>query len=179
MDTVRMENYSNEPIDTVTLPKFEDVELTPLHPSYIKIIWLNLALIFIGVAIASGTALYNIEELQDNWLIVAIVYGIALILSIILAQVGFRNRGYAFRTHDAIYRNGTIALTTTIIPYNRVQHVALHEGFVARKLGLAKVEIFTAGGDKSDIQIPGIEKQQAEKIKQLLMGKIINEAEND
>jgi hypothetical protein len=37
---------------------------------------------------------------------------------------------------------------------------------------LAKVEIFTAGGGTSDIEIPGIEKEQAEKIKQLLMGKI-------
>jgi len=40
---------------------------------------------------------------------------------------------------------------------------------------LAKIEIFTAGGDSSDIEIPGIEKQQAENIKQLLMGKIQKE----
>ena len=181
MDTLiqGMENYRNEPIDTKSLPRFEDVQLMPLHPSYIKIIWLNLALIFIGIALAAGAALYNIDELQDHWLIVTVIYGVALILSIILALVSFRNRGYAFRTHDAIYRNGAIALTTTIIPYNRVQHVALHEGFISRKLGLAKVEIFTAGGDKSDIQIPGIKKEQAERIKQLLMGKILNEATND
>jgi membrane protein YdbS with pleckstrin-like domain len=37
---------------------------------------------------------------------------------------------------------------------------------------LAKVEIFTAGGSSSDIEIPGIEKEHAEKIKQLVMGKI-------
>lgn len=174
-----MENYSNEPIDTKTLPRFEDVQLTALHPSYIKIIWLNLAIVFTGVILAAGVALYNIEELQDHWLIAVIVCGIVLILSITLSLLSFRNRGYAFRTHDAIYRNGTIALTTTIIPYNRVQHVALHEGFVSRKLGLARVEIFTAGGNKSDIQIPGIQKEQAEKIKQLLMGKITNEVTND
>ena len=58
------------------------------------------------------------------------------------------------------------------IPYNRVQHVALHEGFVSRIFGLAKVEIFTAGGSSSDLEIPGIEKEEAENIKQLLMGKI-------
>ena len=174
-----MENYINEPIDTANLPRFEDVQLTPLHSSYIKIIWLNIVLVFAAIALAAGVAFYNIEELQDNWLIIAILYGIALVATITLAVISFRNRGYAFRTHDAIYRKGAIALTTTIIPYNRVQHVALHEGFVSRKLGLAKVEIFTAGGDKSDIQIPGIKKEQAEKIKQLLMGKIINETMND
>ena len=59
-----------------------------------------------------------------------------------------------------------------IIPYNRVQHVALHEGFISRIFGLAKVEIFTAGGNNSDLEIPGIAKEEAENIKQLLMGKI-------
>ena len=53
-----------------------------------------------------------------------------------------------------------------------MQHVVVHEGFVSRFFGLAKVEIFTAGGNSSDVSIPGIKKEQAEDIKQLLMGKI-------
>jgi hypothetical protein len=59
-----------------------------------------------------------------------------------------------------------------VIPYNRIQHVALHEGIISRYFGLAKVEIFTAGGSSSDLEIPGIAKAEAEDIKQLLMGKI-------
>ena len=71
-----------------------------------------------------------------------------------------------------LFRHGIIATNTIVIPYNRVQHVALHEEFISRYFGLSKIEIFTAGGSSSDIEIPGIEKQQAENIKQLLMGKI-------
>ena len=71
-----------------------------------------------------------------------------------------------------LFRQGVIALNTTIIPYNRIQHVALHEGMVSRYFGLAKIQIFTAGGSSSDLEIPGIEKEQAENIKQLVMGKI-------
>jgi hypothetical protein len=81
-------------------------------------------------------------------------------------------KGYAFRTHDVLFRSGIIATNTTIIPYNRVQHVALHEGFYSRFFGLAEIQVFTAGGSSSDIHIPGIEKERAENIKQLLMGKI-------
>lgn len=170
-----MENYINEPIDTAVLPRFEEVKLNPLQPDYIKVIWLNLLLIFGGIALVAFAALYFIEEFTPKWPIVVIVYVMAFTLSAALSLISFRNKGFAFRTHDAIYRSGAIGITITIIPYNRVQHVALHEGFVARRLGLAKIEIFTAGGDKSDIQIPGIEKEHAEKIKQLLMGKIIKE----
>jgi membrane protein YdbS with pleckstrin-like domain len=43
---------------------------------------------------------------------------------------------------------------------------------VSRYFGLAKIQIFTAGGSSSDLEIPGIEKEQAENIKQLVMGKI-------
>ena len=179
MDTIigrGMENFTNETIDTKILPRFEDVLLTPLQPSYMKIIWFNIIIIFTIIAIAAGLVFYFIEDSRIAWLPAAIAYIIAIMLTIVLSVAGFKNRGFAFRSHDAIYRNGIIATTTTIIPYNRVQHVALHEGFLSRKLGLASIEIFTAGGDKSDIQIPGLEKEHAERIKQLLMGKIINQA---
>lgn len=174
-----MENYTNDPIDTIALQRFEEVILTPLQPSYLKIVWLNLSMIFVVIAAIAGSAIYFIEELTPNWPIVVVIYVVIAAFSALLSMVNFRNKGFAFRTHDAIYRSGAIGITTTIIPYNRVQHVALHEGFIARKLGLAEIEIFTAGGDKSDIRIPGIEKEHAEKIKQLLMGKIIKEKQDE
>ena len=71
-----------------------------------------------------------------------------------------------------LFKSGVIATTTTIVPYNRIQHVALHEGFISRKYNLAEIQIFTAGGSGSDLEIPGIAKEEAENIKQLLMGKI-------
>lgn len=170
-----MENFTNETIDTASLPKFEEVELTPLHPSYMNVVRFNIATAFGIVAIVAGLGFYFIEELQPYWLPVAIAYTVILLLTMLIATIRFKNSGFAFRRHDVIYRNGAIALTTTIIPYNRVQHVAIEEGWLSRKLGLAEVDIFTAGGQKSDIQIPGIKKEQAEKIKQLLMGKILKE----
>ena len=67
--------------------------------------------------------------------------------------------------HDAIYKSGLISETTTIIPFNRVQHVALHQGFISRKLGLASIELFTAGGSSSDLEIPGLLLADAQIIK--------------
>ncbi|AWH86009.1 hypothetical protein HYN59_13215 [Flavobacterium album] len=174
-----MENFTNESIDTTLLPKFEEEKLTPLHPSYLKVVWLNLAIIFIVVALAAGTIFYFGEEVRPYWLPVAIAYFVLLSLSVLVSYINFRNRGFAFRTHDVIYRSGAIAITTAIIPYNRAQHVAMHEGWLSRRLGLAEVEIFTAGGDKSDIKIPGLEKEHAENIKQLLMGKILKQDNDD
>ena len=166
------EPFINETIDTAHLPKFEDVQLAPLHPSYLKVVWFNIALVFVIIAIAISVGFYYIEELQPYRLPISGAYIFVVLLTIIINVINYRTRGFAFRAHDVIYRSGAIAITTTIIPYNRVQHVAVHEGLLSRKLGLAAVEVFTAGGSNSDIRIPGIEKEHAEKIKHLIMGKI-------
>ncbi len=87
-------------------------------------------------------------------------------------KFSFQKKGYVFREHDAIYKSGLISETTTIIPFNRVQHVALHQGFISRKLGLASVELFTAGGSSSDLEIPGLLLADAQIIKNLVSQKI-------
>jgi membrane protein YdbS with pleckstrin-like domain len=53
-----------------------------------------------------------------------------------------------------------------------VQHVALHQGFISRRLGLASVELFTAGGNSSDLEIPGLLFSDAQIIKNLVSQKI-------
>jgi membrane protein YdbS with pleckstrin-like domain len=173
------QEFINTTINTKNLPRFEEVQLTPLHPDYRKIIFTNLCITFFCVGSAASAAVYFIEELQPHIIPFALVYSLGLLITFILYHISFKNRGFAFRTHDVIYRSGAIGITTTIIPYNRVQHAALHEGWLARYLGLATVEIFTAGGANSEMKIPGIQKEQAENIKQLLMGKIQDEVSHE
>jgi membrane protein YdbS with pleckstrin-like domain len=172
-----MTDFSNSTIDTLQLPQYEDAELMPIHPSYMNVIWVNIAITYIIVALAAGAAFYFIEETREFWLHSVIGYGVLLVLTIIIQVINYRNKGFAFREHDVIYRSGAISLTTTIIPYSRVQHVAEHEGVVSRWLGLSSIEIFTAGGTGSDIRIPGLEKVHALAVKQLLVGKIEKDTE--
>lgn len=170
-----MENFTNETINTALLPRFEETDLTPLHPDYKKIIYFNLGLVFLIIGIAAGLAIYFIEGTKDYWLPIVIGYILVAVVTVVISLISFRNKGFAFRGHDVIYRSGAIVIETTIIPYNRVQHVTMHEGVLSRKLGLATVEIFTAGGINSDIRVPGLKKEHAEKIKQLLVGKILKQ----
>jgi uncharacterized protein len=167
-----MENFSNEIIDTKLLPKFEEVKFTVLHKNYWKVTVINYGILFLILGIAMLFGLQFNEEMKPNQDVILTLYFSVLIATFILLRIGFKKKGFAFRNHDVLYRRGVIATNTMVIPYNRVQHVALHEGFVSRIFGLAKIEIFTAGGHSSDIEIPGIAKEEAENIKQLLMGKI-------
>jgi membrane protein YdbS with pleckstrin-like domain len=167
-----MDNFTNEIIDTAGLPRFEEVQFSVLHPNYWKVTLINTFFFFLILAIGIGLLMFFNRGLVVFLVEISIVFFIMLFTIVLLSRIGFLKKGFAFRTHDVIYRHGIIATNTIVIPYNRVQHVALHEGFISRFFGLAKIEVFTAGGSSSDIQIPGIEIEQAENIKQLLMGKI-------
>jgi membrane protein YdbS with pleckstrin-like domain len=170
-----MENFTNETIDTAQLPRFEEVPMSPLHASYWKVILITWSFVFLAALVGLGLAVAFIDEFAGLAPRLAIPVVAAIVLVLFLSYVSFRKKAFAFRNHDVLYRHGIIATTTIIIPYNRVQHVALHEGFISRIFGLATIQIFTAGGSSSDIEIPGIQKEQAENIKQLLMGKIQKE----
>jgi hypothetical protein len=167
-----MEQFTNNAIDINLLPRFETVEFQKLQPDYWKVLVINRVIGYLVLAIGIGVATYLIEEIK---LFIPYIWGgfaLLLALTFLFLRIAFLKKGFAFREHDVLFKEGIISTNTTIIPYNRVQHVTLHEGILSRYFGLAKVEIFTAGGSSSDIEIPGIEKEQAEKIKQLVMGKM-------
>ena len=169
-----MNEFTNNPIDINQLPKFEEVKLKGLHPKYVNVLFFNFAFIFI-LAIAGFSALFFFKLDAFSYAIWAAIFTAILLILVVLIVVtkfSFRKKGYAFREHDVIYKSGLISETTTIIPFNRVQHVALHQGFISRKLGLASIELFTAGGSSSDIEIPGLLLADAQIIKNLVSQKI-------
>ena len=167
-----MENFTNETIDTTQLPKYEEVEFSVLHPNYWKITLISILIFFLIIGVGLSFLLYFNKDIIPYVSQIAILYAVLLLFVLFLSRMGFKKKGFAFRNHDVLFKHGIIATNTLVIPYNRVQHVALHEGLLSRFFGLAKIEIFTAGGSSSDIEIPGVLKEEAENIKQLLMGKI-------
>lgn len=169
-----MNEFTNNPIDINQLPKFEEVQLKGLNPKYITVLLFNFSLLLILVIGGFSTLFYFKEEAFSNTIWMAIVVGIVLFLAglVVFTKFSFQKKGYAFREHDTIYKSGLISETTTIIPFNRVQHVALHQGFISRKLGLASIELFTAGGSSSDLEIPGLLFADAQIIKNLVSKKI-------
>lgn len=170
-----MENFTNETLDTTQLPKFEEVVFSKLHASYWKIILIRIAIFFIILEAGYAIIITTAEEAGPfRWQVALSIVGVFLLM-LLFSRIAYNKKGFAFRQHDVLFRYGVIATNTLVIPYNRIQHVALHEGIISRIYDLAEIQIFTAGGNASDIEIPGIEKQQAENIKQLLMGKIQKE----
>ena len=169
-----MNEFTNNPIEIDQLPKFEEVQLKGLHPKYINVLLFNFLLLFVLIIGVFSTLFYFKKDAFSNSTWILILVGVLVFLAglIVFTKLSFNKKGYAFREHDTIYKSGLISETTTIIPFNRVQHVALHQGFISRKLGLASIELFTAGGSSSDLEIPGLLLADAQIIKNLVSQKI-------
>lgn len=164
--------FTNNQIDTTNLPSLEQINFTRLNKRYLFVILINLAFFTVVVAAVVLLLYFKVDNFNQfgSYLIAALVLLLAFVS--IFSVVGLFKRGYAFREHDVVYKSGVIATSTMVIPYNRVQHVALHEGPVARLFGYAKIKIYTAGAGSGDLGISGIPAQEAQNIKQLLMSKI-------
>lgn len=77
-----------------------------------------------------------------------------------------RALGYRDAEEDLTIATGIMFRTVRTIPYGRVQSVKIDEGPVDRRYGLAKITVSTANG--SPVTLPGLPKQEAERLRTLL-----------
>ena len=171
-----MDDFTNKEVEFSSLPKFEEVSLKPIQSKYFNVILLNIGIVFslFGIGLI-GLFIYDNTILANRvWLFTGIGYCVTLILVMFYSRLSFNLRGFAFREHDAIYKSGVIAQTTTVVPFKRVQHVALHQGLFSRYFGLASLELFTAGGSSTDLEIKGLKLEEAQQFKNWIVQKIDN-----
>lgn len=167
-----MQEFTNEPIDLDKLPQYQNVELTPPNPKYWNVILINLSIVLLIIGACLGLFFFLLEDKRPNLLYPIVGYLIFAALLFFIYRLSFKKRGFALREKDIIYKHGVIAETTTIIPINRIQHVALDEGIISRSYKLATLQIFTAGGATGHVHIAGIEVEKAKIIKEVLVKRL-------
>lgn len=168
-----MQHFTNETIDLDTLPKYEETPLTKPDRKYWKVITINLSILLALMAIGLGLFTLLNENLSAHWILLTVLFIVFTVLLYLIFRTSFKRRGFALREKDVLYKSGIIAEKTTIIPLNRIQHVALNEGMLSRMFGLGTLQIYTASGSSGEMRIAGIEIEQARAIKEALVQRVI------
>lgn len=167
-----MQNFTNENLDLSLLPKYESVPLHALNKRYWKVILLNIAVFMLFLAMATYLLVYLLKLTLTQSFIFIGGYLLIGFLLILLYNISIKKRGYAIREKDLIYKSGIISISTSIVPFNRIQHITLNEGLFSRIFQLAALHIFTAGGISGNIVIPGLDIELAKSIKEELSRKL-------
>lgn len=181
MSSIMNNTFSNNSINVNGLPKLDVIIFTPLNLQYRKVVLVRLAVIVlflmvIGIAPLTATTYVPNLEIPQGVTIATIAFTLVLSMLIVVVNLlGFKQKGYAIREKDIIYKSGLINRTETVIPFNRVQHVGIYEGALLRVFNLCTVEFFTAGGAMGDLKIPGLSKEEGDRLKEYVIKNINQE----
>ncbi|GIM51161.1 hypothetical protein CAPN004_01910 [Capnocytophaga cynodegmi] len=159
----------NDLVTINQIPDYEQIPLTNLHSDYKKIAQMN-ALIALGIGLVLLLAIFVVfNAVEKYYAIIGILLIFVFVISYI--SISYKYKKYAFRQHDAIYKSGIVFQVTHIIPYVRLQHITIKQGWYAKRLGLATLCLYTASSN-GDISIPGLSLQEAERWKSFLLNRI-------
>ncbi|PCI32387.1 MAG: hypothetical protein COB60_09565 [Flavobacteriaceae bacterium] len=152
------------------LPTIKDLKYKKIQQSYFIVILLNFFVFFSSCIGALSYVLFFSDTpffTEYKWMFIAIALFIFLLIFLGLV-LGFSKRKYAIREQDISYKKGVIWASITTVPFCRIQHVELNEGPVSRFFNLAGISIYTAGDSASDLNIKGLRKEEAMKIKEFI-----------
>lgn len=83
------------------------------------------------------------------------------------AQRRVRAWAYQERDDDLLVRRGVLISRLSVIPYGRMQFIDVIAGPIERAFGLATIRMHTAAAS-SDARIPGLPKEEAARLRDLL-----------
>lgn len=169
-----MENFTNSVLLPENLPEIELQKFNSLDKKYLTILYIRIFIFFL----LTSCFLITYWILADEQLLRLVIYiGISAIVIItayatVLTILGFPRKGYLIRENDISYEKGLITYKLISVTFNRIQHVEVNQGILAKIFKLSSLKIFTAGGTASDLSIPGLPVETAQNMKAFLSEKI-------
>jgi len=167
------EEFSNEQVLLESIPQIEQLDRIPMEPALLRSNRIT-TVVFFSILIITLLVLTFIVKVEDFDQVVWYILGGLVTLGIFsfwFAGLSFKHKNYVIREKDVLFQKGVIWRSTTVVPFNRVQHCDVKVGPIDRMFDLAELQVFTAGGTGSDVTIVGITKDTANRIKDFIIGK--------
>lgn len=163
------ELFTNVQLDLQKLPEADRLEMIPLEPAYRTVRYISGSIIAIIMLLVSwAVILFEPRSWPYGFYVGGFISAAALWI-IFYAGISFQFMGYALREKDITFKSGWLWRSMTTVPFNRVQHCDLKQGMLDRRFGLSKLTIYTAGGQSTDLMIPGLLPETAEKLKAYIL----------
>lgn len=166
--------FTNQNISLTELPSIMKLEQHPLAINYAKtnsmlIIFIATLLVII-IGVIEQQFFFTIEKSLSTILshLLWIIPPLFLFIGII-KNLADKQKFYALRQEDISFSSGLIFKKIVTQPILRIQHVELKRGPIERKIGLATIQVFSAGGAMHTFEIPGLVLDQAESIRQFIL----------
>ena len=158
------ESFANEPIPVDDLPRLREESFVSVDPRYLRA---SLTAMAIGALIVAVAGVVVATQADEPLITLGVAGGVLVLIALraVVRSMEVRRLAYQVRAHDLSMRSGVITHRTASLPFARVQHVRIHRGAIERALGLATLQVSSAG---PNITIPGLAHDDAQRIKVLV-----------
>ncbi len=96
-----------------------------------------------------------------------------------MKYLSWKSMKYALREKDISFERGWFWNTKIVIPFNRIQHITVVETVIDKMFDIAQLNIFTAGGQNSELNIQGLDPNVAASIRDFVLRKTNTEDEEE
>ncbi|WP_242620329.1 PH domain-containing protein [Shewanella maritima] len=146
-----------------------ELQLTPVDSQYAKSVLLTTAPIALLVLVIIGAILV---AAQPPLIMAMIIASCAFILALLVTTAIYKQAKtycYGVFNKEFVMREGLFWISTTALPYTRLQHANISQGPIERKFNLVTLKCFSAGSGSAEIDLPGLNAQEAEHLRQHIL----------
>ncbi|MGX9460820.1 PH domain-containing protein [Shewanella sp. A14] len=147
-----------------------DLPLSNIDPNYPKLVLIISSTVAVVIITILTAFLFIAEPLPLAIATVGLLSACVLAaLMIKLIHLKASKIAYGLFNHEMVLRKGLFWVATTALPYTRLQHVNLSQGPIERKYNIVTLKCFSAGSGLAEIDLPGLNADLAEHIRQHLL----------
>ena len=152
----------------------DDTPPTPLDRGLLRL--MRIRGVFLGVLVAAAAAGAEIvlrEELPlpRGALLMPAILAFAY-LALWAPQRRYRAWGYWMDGEELRVQRGVWTRVHTLVPLDHVQHIDVSQGPLERALGICSLVLHTAGTLHSQIVVPGLTRDTAERIRDEIRARV-------
>ena len=167
-------SFENNNLDIEHLPTTIDLDLQDISKKYAPTNLIIGIVFYVLLLVIMAITYYQPFITVNEKLTAALpLFGVAtLIFALFQVTIGYYSdlkKRYALRQLDLHYGSGLFFRKLVSQPITRIQHIELKRGPIDRKIGLAKLQVFSAGGATHTFEIPGLALNRAQQIRQFII----------
>ena len=153
------------------------IELVPLQPlerGYLRVLRIRSAIgwLTLSAIVAIADAFLHWRFSTPFGFLAGLTLALSVVSVVFLVSGRWRRWGYAFTDRELHVAHGWFTQRHTIVPVSRVQHIDVSQGPLERGAGVATLSLHTAGTERNLVILPGISRQRAEEIRDVIRSRI-------
>ena len=152
-----------------------------LEPS-IKTIWTIKFALFLGFLVLTAVLyeayvyITRAEFVLPAGLLTGVVFTAGLLITIFVPRLRYKYWRFDLRTEELYLERGVLNRVRTIVPLRRIQHLDVSQNILEREFNLSKLIVHTAGSRSSDVVLPGLRFDEAERLRDDVKRYILEDA---